>query len=115
MARLERVWWLLAVVLLVDGCGKKKQEPEVSGQLGAAKVDTAKAQIRQLIDVAYPQWSSRHPTSSCPDGLAELEPSASKRRDPWGNELVLRCVDGFGVTSHGPDGKPGTADDINLR
>jgi tRNA A-37 threonylcarbamoyl transferase component Bud32 len=58
-------------------------------------------------------WSRDHRGAPCPDigGLGDVP------RDPWGNAFRLTCVDQpsdqiIGVISAGPDGKPGTADDV---
>lgn len=40
-----------------------------------------------------------------------LDPSMPKT-DPWGNGYTVECGNGFEVVSVGPDGKPGTKDDI---
>jgi tRNA A-37 threonylcarbamoyl transferase component Bud32 len=58
-------------------------------------------------------WSSEHQGASCPDiaALGEVP------RDPWGHAFRLTCTDQpgdqiIGAISGGPDGAPGTADDI---
>ena len=48
----------------------------------------------------------------CEDGLLD---EASPRRDPWGNPWLISC-DGakVSVRTNGPDGQPGTEDDIRV-
>ena len=59
-----------------------------------------------------------------PPGLAQASTwkgpyarDADDIRDPWGNDLLYQCPgqhhpDGYDLSSAGPDGKHGTADDI---
>jgi Caspase domain len=57
-------------------------------------------------------WSRSHPHAACPDAAALGVPD-----DPWGHPLALTCTEQpadqiAGAVSAGPDGRPGTADDI---
>lgn len=69
-------------------------------------------QIQQAL-LRFLAWSHAHPGARCPDaaalGVAEL--------DPWGQPLRIVCADQpvdqiAGVVSFGPDGVPGTDDDV---
>jgi hypothetical protein len=58
-------------------------------------------------------WSTDHPDGRCPDPIT-LGVSAL---DPWGQNLRIVCRDQpadqiAGVLSYGPDGTPGTRDDL---
>jgi general secretion pathway protein G len=53
----------------------------------------------------------------CPKNVAELKAAgfaAREAKDPWGNDFEIRCEQGGSilVVSSGPDGTPGTEDDI---
>lgn len=70
------------------------------------------AQIEQALS-RFVAWSRGHAGARCPDaaalGVAEL--------DPWGQPLRIVCADQpadqiAGVLSFGPDGVPGTRDDV---
>jgi hypothetical protein len=57
-------------------------------------------------------WSRDHPGAPCPDAAA-----LGARDDPWGHPLAITCADQpgdqiAGAISAGPDGQPGTADDV---
>lgn len=85
----------------------------------AAEVETARQAVTVLSTDVYAAWT-RHPGETCPETLADLtgKPDADNF-DPWGTRYGIICggaVTGgprFGVMSAGPDGKGGTADDIN--
>ncbi|HEX3476385.1 MAG TPA: protein kinase [Kofleriaceae bacterium] len=57
-------------------------------------------------------WSRDHPGAPCPDAAA-----LGAHDDPWGHPLAITCTDQpgdqiAGAISAGPDGQPGTADDV---
>jgi serine/threonine-protein kinase len=57
-------------------------------------------------------WSQDHPGAPCPDAAALGAPD-----DPWGHPPSMTCTEQpgdqiAGAISAGPDGQPGTADDI---
>jgi hypothetical protein len=57
-------------------------------------------------------WSRDHAGAPCPDAAALGAPD-----DPWGHPLVVTCTEQpgnqlAGAISLGPDGQPGTTDDI---
>ena len=89
----------------------------------ASKAKVARIGVRKLTFEAYPQWAAEHPSEKCPTQLSDLAqwmPSPQNATtDAWGNPYSMVCGDaappaahGFGVVSPGPDGKPGTADDV---
>jgi hypothetical protein len=57
-------------------------------------------------------WSHDHPGAPCPDAAA-----LGAHDDPWGHPLAFTCTDQpgdqiAGAISAGPDGQPGTPDDV---
>jgi serine/threonine-protein kinase len=57
-------------------------------------------------------WSHEHPGATCPDAVA-----LGASDDPWGHPPAITCTEQpgdqiAGAISAGPDGQPGTADDI---
>jgi hypothetical protein len=60
----------------------------------------------------FAAWSRDHPGAPCPDAATLGAPD-----DPWGRPPAITCTDQpgdqvVGAISSGPDGEPGTADDI---
>jgi hypothetical protein len=77
--------------------------PEVRAALAAQIKDT----LRRFV-----AWSHAHPGARCPDAAA-----LGAALDPWGQPLRIVCSDQpadqvAGVLSYGPDGEPGTRDDV---
>jgi hypothetical protein len=69
------------------------------------------AQIRDTLR-RFAVWSHAHPGARCPDAAA-----LGAGPDPWGQPLRIVCSDQppdqiAGVLSYGPDGEPGTGDDV---
>jgi hypothetical protein len=69
------------------------------------------AQIRDTLQ-RFVAWSHAHPGARCPDAAA-----LGAALDPWGQPLRIVCSDQppdqiAGVLSYGPDGEPGTRDDV---
>lgn len=67
----------------------------------------------KTILAGFAGWSHEHPGAPCPKASA----LASVVVDPWGNPIEVTCTDQpanqmIGAISLGPDGKPGTSDDI---
>ena len=85
-----------------------------------SKIDLAKIEVRKYAFEAYPSWSASNPDKACPAKLADLaELTNAELVDPWGHAYKMMCgkdlpkgAKGLAVSSPGPDGKPGTADDI---
>jgi hypothetical protein len=73
----------------------------------AALVAQIKDALRRFV-----AWSHAHPGARCPDAAA-----LGAALDPWGQPLRIVCSDQpadqvAGVLSYGPDGEPGTRDDV---
>ncbi len=98
---------------------------------GKAKIKAAKAQIRELesiVDLYVLDIGQAPPTDpglqslrTAPPGLPDPskwgpEPYTKKEipKDPWGNDYIYENQGGtnYRIISAGPDGRPGTADDI---
>lgn len=72
----------------------------------------AVAQI-QAAAIRFVTWSHDHPGARCPDAAA----IGAAAPDPWSHSLRVLCADQpadqiAGILSLGPDGLPGTADDV---
>ena len=89
------------------------------------KAQLVQVLVRAYVVEAYPEWQKANPGKTCPASLAELAgflgapPDVPTMVDPWDHPLVLLCgkdlpagAQGIAVMSAGPDGKPGTADDV---
>ncbi len=92
-------------VALIAACGK---DPKV--EQAKTEVETIAASIDQ---------QSKDTDGPCPGFKAKgkpfkLDPSMPKT-DPWGNAYSIECGTGFQVVSTGPDGKPGTKDDVRSK
>jgi hypothetical protein len=133
---LERIACVMFVVGLV-GVGVACRDSGTDS--GTRRASSRPALKQAWLDVrdyafdAFTQWASMHPTKACPDKLEDLNEymSAPDSRadkptprkdvsDPWGGRYTMYCGRslppgvkvGIGITSPGPDGKDGTADDI---
>lgn len=97
----------------------------MSGVTVVAITQWKKAQVKEAgtivhqISNAYQLYSTQN-QNPCPPSVDELvsQKMISKHpKDPWGEELIIRCPgDGnrdVDVTSKGPDRKEGTQDDVN--
>lgn len=78
-----------------------------SAEANAALVAQIKDALRRFV-----AWSHAHPGARCPDAAA-----LGAALDPWGQPLRIVCSDQpadqiAGVLSYGPDGEPGTRDDV---
>lgn len=76
--------------------------------------DPRAALVAQIEDTLrrFVVWSHAHPGARCPDAAA-----LGAAVDPWGQPLRIVCADQpadqiAGVLSYGPDGEPGTRDDV---
>lgn len=97
--------------------GDEAESPTGEPPMGAT--DLAALLVRAYIEEAYPKWKTDNPGKSCPPKLDDLAtyfgdaPGIPVMTDPWGNALLMECdKDGIRVFSAGPDGKPGSQDDI---
>jgi general secretion pathway protein G len=108
---------VLAILALVMGF---LVGPRVIEYFREAKDKTAWMMTKEYV-TAYAKWQVDN-DEQCPDQLDDLTKYMNKKDidDPWGHPFAMICGDqapeqasGFGVTSMGPDGKPGSKDDIH--
>ncbi len=96
---------LLVLCLSTAACGK---DPKV--EQAKSEVETAAASIDKQTQ------GDEGSMGPCPGfkttGRAFTLDPALPRNDPWGNPYTIECGNGYQVVSSGPDGKPGTKDDI---
>ncbi len=84
-----------------------------------AQIDTATTAARTIRQAATLWRSLKGGAGECPTVSRlieekEIDPSSSTQ-DPWGQGYTITCTeDDVTVSSPGPDGKPGTKDDISV-
>ncbi|HEY5950516.1 MAG TPA: hypothetical protein VIV40_33725 [Kofleriaceae bacterium] len=110
-----------AVMRMMGISGDEAPTDSPTGAPPMDQADLVSLLIHAYAEEAYPKWKADHPKQKCPATLAEVakyfgdNPGLPVEQDPWGNALVMKCDDkGFSVSSLGPDGKPGTEDDVHL-
>ena len=109
----------IMVVILIIGLIASIVGTNVVGQFDDAQIDTAKANTTQLYQNAkyYRVKNNRVPTLedlTTPDARGNVA-WEGETADPWGNEYIIRELDGhlrFEVISMGPDGLEDTEDDL---
>ncbi|HPW19155.1 MAG TPA: type II secretion system protein GspG [Candidatus Aminicenantes bacterium] len=81
---------------------------------GQAKVDLAGADLESLGRVVLEYASGGEGLPDSLEALRRYNPAAGARTDPWGRPIRYEKLseDSFRLTSAGPDGAFGTADDI---
>jgi hypothetical protein len=87
-------------------------EPEPAPQPALPDPSARVAPIMKDALARFVAWSREHPGATCPDAAVLGAPD-----DPWGHPPMITCTDQpgdqiAGAISSGPDGKPGTGDDI---
>lgn len=109
----------IVVMLVLAACGKSEDKP--LRQFEQSKADIARVTAKKYAYEAYPQWAAAHADKECPDTITALDEyvNAKDHVDPWGHAYLMKCgkdlpagVRGMAVSSAGPDGTPGTDDDI---
>jgi general secretion pathway protein G len=116
---MSRRWFCGILVCGAVACGEDAKRRVV------AERDTARLEIHRVCDAAAMFFIEhrRLPTLEeliTPDATGGpcLEGFETVPRDPWGNEYRLRpgqYSGTFEITSDGPDGVPGTEDDVSSR
>lgn len=115
----------IMVVVIIIGLIGTAVAVNVFGNLAEAKVRTAKtdlAKIAEAVDT-YKVLRGRYPTTEeglgvlVKEGFLRANNDKGSLTDPWGKEYVYlypgqKNADGYDVKSNGPDGEPGTQDDI---
>jgi hypothetical protein len=122
---LARIAWRVGPVLLIIWA-VRSGAIDYKKYVRLIKGETKSAVEMQLDDVSRLLVSEYKRTRTLPDGFRFASwlsqhkdaPTVGPRpdADPFGNSLRLtRVMDGFVVTSDGPDRKPNTADDVTKR
>jgi hypothetical protein len=88
------------------------EPPPASAPRAAAPNAEVSARTKDVL-TRFVAWSRKHEGAPCP-AITELDGAP---RDPWGHAFRLTCTEQpddqiIGAISAGPDGAPGTADDI---
>ena len=110
---------VLAILALVMGL---LVGPRVMKLFSESKEEVAKLAETDMVNTAFPAWSTRHSDKGCPDKLEDLSDYMNKKdtKDPWGTPFKMLCAEqlppsvksGIAVMSFGPDKAEGTPDDI---
>ncbi|HTL34448.1 MAG TPA: protein kinase [Kofleriaceae bacterium] len=98
-----------------EAAGSAATETKVPEVAAAAPIDPNADVKRRIADVIakFATWSHDHAGAACPD-VATIGVTGD---DGWGHPLRITCTDQpadqiIGVVSLGPDGQPGTDDDV---
>lgn len=93
--------------------------PSIAGavvdELQSAKRDTATTEGKMLHGAAQMYLATQGACPTSVEALAEAKMIPKASGDPWGAGYAIACKDQgatLTITSHGPDGKPGTPDDV---
>ncbi len=110
----------ITLAVMLAGVGSLAHADAPSGHAATA-AERAKHAVQDLAFSAFPTWVAANPMTACPATLEELVAvlPGAQTVDPWGHRYALLCgptlpagARGLAASSPGPDGKPGTADDI---
>lgn len=82
--------------------------------------EQAELDLQILVNEAFPLWAIANPDKPCPSSIADLREHTPRGVvDPWGHPYRVLCgatlpagAKYFAIASDGPDGKPGTPDDV---
>ncbi len=116
----------IMVVLVILGMIAAAVAVNVVGAKGKAEVQQARTDVQHIADAgvdAYRVMKGRYPTSEegikilIQENFLKANQADGSLKDPWHNDYVYispgqKHPDSFDVRSNGPDGKPGTEDDI---
>ena len=116
----------IMVVLVILGMIAAAVAVNVVKQKGEAEIKQAKTDVQNIASQgvdAFRVMKGRYPTSEegikalITEGFLKANQADGTLKDPWHNEYVYlapgqKHADSYDVRSNGPDGKPGTEDDI---
>lgn len=95
---------LCALALILGACGND------------AQVDRATTEVERIAAMLKTPPGDEGSMGPCRGYLTKGSPDALDQSvpwtDPWGNAYTIECGNGYQVVSSGPDGMPGTEDDI---
>ncbi|HVO21585.1 MAG TPA: type II secretion system major pseudopilin GspG [Anaeromyxobacter sp.] len=116
----------IMVVLVILGMIAAAVAVNVVGRQKDAQIKQAKTDVQNIssqgVD-AFHVMRGRYPTTEeglqilVKEGFLKPNNAEGTLRDPWGHDYVYLCPgqlhpDAYDVKSNGPDGQPGTPDDI---
>ncbi len=116
----------IMVVIVILGMIAAAVGVNVMKRLDEAKLKQARTDVQHIandgID-AYHVMRGHFPTAEegmaalVKEGFLKANNADGSIKDPWGNDYVYlypgqKHPDGYDVRSNGPDGKPGTEDDV---
>jgi general secretion pathway protein G len=116
----------IMVVLVILGLIASAVAVNVIGRQKDAEIRRAKADVQNIANQgvdAFRVMRGRYPSTEeglrvlVQEGFIKPNQQDGTIKDPWGKDYVYlfpgqRNPDGFDVKSSGPDGQPGTEDDI---
>ena len=116
----------IMVVLVILGMIAAAVAVNVVGRHKDAQIRQAKADVQNIASQgvdAFHVMRGRYPTTEeglqilIKEGFLKANNPDGDLKDPWGHEYVYLCPgqlhpDSYDVKSNGPDGQPGTPDDI---
>ena len=117
----------LMLVVIIIGVLSAMVVPRLAGRSEQARVQAAKTDISSSIPLAldlYEMDMGKYPENldylrtRPSDGESWRGPYLKKKPvDPWGKPYIYKAPgdhnqDGYDLSSSGPDGQPGTADDV---
>jgi general secretion pathway protein G len=100
--------WSIVVCIVIAAIGANRSS--------ASAIRTATTDSRTLQTIVE-CWLADHPNGGCPS-IEQLKADKSLKadqdtNDPWGSPYTIVCNgNDVAVRSNGPDGKPGTPDDL---
>lgn len=110
----------ILIVITILGLVMTLVGSRVIKQFGKAKIKTSQLAMHQLSQAITEYQLDHNKIPSASDGLSSLEPEYMETlpNDGWGNpfhyEVPGQNGKPFDIVSDGPDGTPGTEDDIRL-
>jgi general secretion pathway protein G len=116
----------IMVVLVILGMIAAAVAVNVVGQQQKAELKQARTDVQHIADAgvdAFRVMKGHYPSTEegigalIKEGFLKANQGDGTLKDPWSNPYTYlypgqKHTDGFDVRSNGPDGKPGTEDDI---
>ncbi len=116
----------IMVVIVILGMIAAAVAVNVVGAKGKAELQQARTDVQHIADQgvdAFRVMKGRYPTTEegvrilIQENFLKPNKPDGTLKDPWGNDYAYlnpgqKHADGFDVRSNGPDGKPGTEDDV---
>ncbi len=101
---------VIAIIAMIGGGVTFAFQQQRKAQRSQALSDAR--QMRSIAQMYYSEHRDSCPTAQSLIAAGEMD-TRTKTNDPWGKPFVIACNgDELDVTSNGPDGQQGSADDI---